>query len=428
MSVLCNAIAARFVFFVVGILIGGSPARTLPANASAPSVVTVAVSVERDTAVAAPQPPKPAEPKTPSRPKKPAKPEKSVKITINDEGIKIGNEGSEKVTIEVDSEKLSNQIKKSLEGLPESLAAAFGADEDKRYGILRSSDVVQFGKRIGIATNELVNGDVVNFFADVDVDGKVMGDVAAIFGDVRIGPQAVVNGQVVSILGDVTKEPGAVVRGETAVVGKSYHGRTGPGLVWSWGPPLGKGLFGAGARVVLLIILALLMLLILYFISGRLERAAQYLSASFFKSLGIGVLVLFPGTLFAIVLTIILAITIVGIPVAVLLMLSLFALFVLGYFTSALELGKLVARKLNTETDSPYVHGILGLFLLAILGIIAAIMYLNPFFGPARLALRILGGLFNLVAVTVGVGAFISSKAGSRPAGPQAPPAERLDR
>lgn len=428
MSVLCNAIAARFVFFVVGILIGGSPAKTPPEGASASSVLAVAVSVERDTTAVAPQTPKPAEPKTPPQPKKPAKPEKSVKITISDEGIKIGNEGSEKVTVEVNSEKLTKQIKKSLEGLPESLAAAFGEDEDKRYGVVRSSDVVQFGKRITIASDELVNGDVVNFCSDIDIDGKVMGDVAAICGNVRLGPQAIVNGQVVSILGNVTKEPGAVVRGETAVVGRSHRTRTGPGLVWSWGPPLGKGLFGAGARVVLLIILALLMLLILYFISGRLQRAAQYLSASFLKSLGIGILVLFPGTLFAVILTIILCITIVGIPVAVLLMLSLFALFVLGYFTSALELGKFVARKLNTETDSPYVHGILGLFLLAILGIIAAIMYLNPFFGPARLSLRILGGLFNLVAVTVGVGAFIASKGGSQPAGPQAPPAQRVDR
>jgi len=427
MLVLCNAVAARLALFIVGILIGGSPAKTPPADACAPSIVAVAVSIEQDTTVPAP-PSKPAVPQTPSRQKKGAKAEKSVKITISDEGIKIGDEGGEKVQVEINAEKLSKQIKKSLEGLPESLAAAFGEDEDKRYTVVRGSDVVQVGKRIEVASNELVNGDVVSFLAGIDIEGKVMGDVAAIFGDVRLGPEAVVNGQCVSILGSVTKDPGAVVRGETAVVGRSRRHNGGPGLIWSAGSPLEKGFFGAGARVVLLIILAILMLLVLYFISGRLLRASQYLYASFLKSLGIGILVLFPGTLFVLILAVILAITIVGIPVAVLLVFSLFALFVLGYFTSALELGKFVARKLNAETDSPYIHGILGLFLLAILGIIAAIMYLNPFFGPARVALRVLGVLINFVAATVGIGAFIASRGGSRPAAEQPRPIEPAGR
>ncbi len=429
MSVLCSAIASRIILFVVGILIGGSPVKTpqtrvAEAGVCTPAVIAVSIPVAGDTvAPAAPAAPS----RTPAVPK-PAKPGKPVKITISDEGIKIGGEEGEKVQVEINAEKLAKQIQKSLEGLPESLAAAFGEDENARYTVVKSSDVVQVGKEISIASNELVNGDVVDFLSNITVDGKVMGDVAAILGNVKLGPNAVVNGQVVSILGSVTKDPGAVVRGETAVVGHRHYGRTGPGLVWSWGPPLGKGFFGAGARIAVLIVLAILMVLVLYFISTRLQRASQYLSASFGKSFGIGLLVLFPGTLFAIILTVILAITIVGIPVAVLLILSLFALFVLGYFTSALELGRFVAKKFNAETDSPYIHGILGLFLLAILGIIAAIMYLNPFFGPARVALRVLGVLINFVAITVGVGAFISSRGGSRRAAESLPqPAEKLE-
>jgi hypothetical protein len=422
MSVLCNAIAARILLAIVGILVGGFPVKTPPVCSATPGTVTIAVSVASDTTA----PAAPAAPRTPAQPKKPPTPQKPVKITISDEGIKIGDETGQKVQIEIDAAKLAKEAKemqKALAGLPESLAAVFGEEENSRYTVVRGSDIVQVGKSIEVADNELVNGDVVDFLSSITVDGKVMGDVAAILGNVTLGPHAVVNGQVVSILGNVTKEPGSVVRGETAVVGKRHYGRTGPGLVWSWGPPFGHGLVGAAARIAVFIVMAILMLLVLYFISNRLLRASQYMSASFGKSFGIGLLVIFPGTLFVVILTIILAITIVGIPVAVLLILSLFALYVLGYFTTALELGRFVAGKFNAETDSPYIHGMIGLFLLAILGIIAAILYLNPFFGPLRVALRVLSILINFIAISVGVGAFIASRGGSRPAaGKIAPP------
>jgi hypothetical protein len=40
-------------------------------------------------------------------------------------------------------------------------------------------------------------------------------------------------------------------------------------------------------------------------------------------------------------------------------------------------------------------------------------MFFNPWMGPARAMLRVVGGLVNFVAVMTGVGAFISSKGGS---------------
>jgi hypothetical protein len=153
-----------------------------------------------------------------------------------------------------------------------------------------------------------------------------------------------------------------------------------------------------------------------------MKRAAGYLSGSFLKSLGIGILVFFPGTLFVIVLAIILAITIVGIPVAVLLVMSLFALFMLGFFTCALELGRFVTGKLSVDGDSPFVHGIVGLFLLSILGIIGALMFVNPFFGPMGTVFRVLGFFVNFVALILGVGAFIASKGGSRSPEAKIPP------
>jgi len=113
------------------------------------------------------------------------------------------------------------------------------------------------------------------------------------------------------------------------------------------------------------------------------------------------------------VLSIILAITIVGIPVAVLLVLSFIALFVLGYFVAALALGAFVCKKCNVESDSVYIHGIIGLFLLAIFGIISGFMFFNPWMAPFRAMLRVFGGIIGFVALVTGVGAFIASRGGS---------------
>jgi hypothetical protein len=343
----------------------------------------------------------------------PAKAEKASKITITDEGIQIESGGSEKVILDINGKNVE-RITKKLETLSDSLDAVFDEDEDKRFFRVKGSDMVQIGKRIVVAANEIVNGDVVSIASDVDIEGKVTGDVAAIFGSVTIGPGGIVNGEVVSILGEVNRMSGSVVRGETAVIGRHHRN----GLTFPIGP-FGEGMFGAGAKVVLFIITILLMLIVMYFIAKRMTNASSHASGSFLKSFGVGLLVLFAGTVLVAVLSIILAITIVGIPLAVLLVLSFVALYALGYFVSALAIGSFIARKCNMEWDSVYVRAFIGIFLLSIFGIIAAFMFFNPWMGPARAMLRVIGGLFNFVAVMTGVGAFILSKGGSFPQAPK---------
>lgn len=399
----CNGIIVKLLLVVVGFLLNGFHMPAMCSRVCGPPVVTVSVASARDTSAADRQ----------------SKKEKPVRITITDEGIKIGSEGKDKVILEVDSEKLNKinrEVLEKLAQLPESLKAVFGEDEDKRFFREKGGDIVQVGTKIVVEKDELVNGDVVSIFSNIVVEGKVMGDVAAIFGNVELGPSAIVNGEVVSILGSVSREDGAVVRGETAVIGGHYPHR---GLVFPMGP-FGEGIFGAGFKIVIFIISVLLILMVLYFISERMTKAAAYVDQSFLKSFGVGLLVLFAGTILVVVLSIILAITIVGIPVAVLLVLSFVALFALGYFVAALALGRFVGKKLNMESESVYLHGIIGLFLLSILGIVASFMIVNPWMGPIRVILVVFATLIKFVAVVVGVGAFIVSRGGSRSHAPKA--------
>lgn len=415
MLAFCNGAVVKLLLVLVGFATGGAPAPGDHRDPSCASVTISCVATVADTV---------SPPKAPPAAKAPAKapaPEKASKITITDEGIQIeAEDGSERVILDIDAKKLDNldrKISAQIEDLPESLAAVFGEDEDKRFFHVKGSDVVQFGKKIVIGPDELVNGDVVSIGGDIIIEGKVMGDVAAIFGSVDLGETAIVNGEVVSILGEVDREDGSVVRGETAVIGRQHRS----GLVFPIGP-FGESVGGAIAKVVLFIIMLLLMLLVFYFIAPRMANAAAHASGSFLKSFGVGILVAISGTVLVTVLAIILAITIVGIPVAVLLVLSFVALFVLGYFVSALALGSFVARKFNVEQESVFVHGFIGIFLLSILGIIAAFLFFNPWMGPARVLLRVVGGLANFVAVMTGVGAFILSKGGGLSRAPRPTP------
>lgn len=407
MLAFCNGAIVKILLVLAGFVSSDMHSPTGCQNVPGVSVAIARVSSTADTVDS----PKnaPASPKSP----KPVKVDKTSRITITDEGIQIESGGSEKVILDINGEKIDRIGKRvidKLESLPESLDAVFGEAEDKRFFHVKGSDVVQFGKRIVVGPNELVNGDVVAIGADIIIEGKVTGDVAAIFGSVDLGSGAIVNGEVVSILGEVDRESGSIVRGETAVIGRHHRN----GLTFPIGP-FGEGMFGAGAKVVLFIITILLMLIVFYFIAPRMTNASAHASGSFLKSFGVGLLVLFAGTVLVAVLSIILAITIVGIPVAVLLVLSFVALFALGYFVSALALGSFVARKFNMEWDSRYVHGFIGIFILSIFGIIAAFMFFNPWMGPARAMLRVVGGLLNFVAVMTGVGAFVVSKGGSVP-------------
>ncbi|MFA4948547.1 MAG: hypothetical protein WC674_08590 [Candidatus Krumholzibacteriia bacterium] len=416
MLAFCNGAVVKLLLVIAGFVSSDMHAPAGCQNAYGASTASLGVFSTADTVAS------PKNAPAPQKARKPAKAEKTSRITITDEGIQIESDGSEKVILEMDAKNLdeiNRKVADKLEHLPESLDAVFNEDEDKRFFRVKGSDMVQFGKKIIVGPDELVNGDVVAIGSDIVIEGKVMGDVAAIFGSVELGPAAIVNGEVVSILGEVNREDGSIIRGETAVIGRHHRN----GLTFPIGP-FGEGMFGAGAKVVLFIITILLMLIVFYFIAQRMNNASVHASGSFLKSFGVGLLVLFAGTVLVAVLSIILAITIVGIPVAVLLVLSFIALFMIGYFVSALALGSFVAKKCNMERESVYVHGFIGLFLLSILGIIAGFMFFNPWMGPARTMLLVVGRLINFVAVMTGVGAFISSKGGSLSRAPKPTPGE----
>jgi hypothetical protein len=67
--------------------------------------------------------------------------------------------------------------------------------------------------KIAIDASEFVRGSVVSFWSDVEIDGEINENVVALFGDIKIGDNAVVRGDIISIGGSVNISRKATVYG-----------------------------------------------------------------------------------------------------------------------------------------------------------------------------------------------------------------------
>ena len=332
---------------------------------------------------------------------------KALKISITDKGLKIGSEDGEEIEFKVDLEGIEEALHE-LEEIEDSIFV-YGVDEgDRGFIEVRGHDLVRFGEDMHIPYYQLVRGNVVIVGGDLRIDGKVMGDVVNIFGKTTLSSSAIVNGEVVTIMGRLARSDEAVIGGETILVG----GESFPITLWPFAA-FGGTVVKVVGKVVTFIVMALLLLIVVYFLRDRMKRASTLVFGSFLKSLGVGFLVVFVGWILVVIVAVILAITIIGIPVSILLILSMIALVVIGYFVAALSLGEFLCEKLNLQTDTPVLQGLIGLFALALLGFIASVMHFNPFLVPVRVLLKSVGAFINFIAVLTGVGAFVLSKAGN---------------
>lgn len=290
----------------------------------------------------------------------------------------------------------------------------YDAGQGERYrGRMRvvGQDIVRFGDDIIVEEDEIVDGDVVAIFGNVIVDGAVEGDVVAILGELTVGPMAEIDGDGVSIGGSVTKEPGGVVRGETVSVGIGGHH-------FPRNSPFHTGIFNTGARLLLFIMWTILLIvlgLIVTAIARRpVERVYMRARKEAFKMGLIGLLaevLLLPACL-------LFMITIIGIPIGLVVLPLTFVLaLLLGYVGVSVAVG---GRMGNGNERSIYAKVAVGIFALQGLVILGGILRLPR--GP----IGVIGGVIGFiglaviyVAGTVGLGAVIMSKFGTKDYGPK---------
>ncbi len=310
-------------------------------------------------------------------------------------------------------------------------------------------DRVSFGRSIEIAAGEStgdavcigcsitvsgeVEGDAVAVGGTVHVEsgGRVQGNAVGVGGKVRLESRATVEGDAVAVGGTVQIAEGATVEGQKSTVGwgEGWSGHKGDS--WSFGAPFffdsdfGE-LFWSILRALFLMLLCCLSVLLA---RGPMENTARRLTDEPWKAIFAGLLtqlLFFPVLIFV---TVILAVSIVGIPLLVLVPVAILALLVatlLGFAAVAQALGRWAAQRFGWNLTEPFLPVVVGVAMIQGVTIVARLIGLpGGFLGLFAFALIALGFFLKYAAWTMGLGAMTLSLLGRdwrRPvSGPEGP-------
>ena len=272
---------------------------------------------------------------------------------------------------------------------------------------IRRGDIIRFGDEVTVGRNERVEGDVVVFGDSADIDGEVTGDVTVFGDELRLGPDAIVRGDVNAIGGNLDREDGAQVMGEVNEVGRgrgqindAWFGDQVFGGVWS-------RVWGVGATVFRLTVLILVALIIAAFGRNAVERIGARTAATPVRSglIGLAGQILFLPVL--VLTVIVLAVSIVGIPLLILVpfaILLLMLVALIGFVAVAYQVGGRLIGKFGWNTTSVYTAvtiGVVAIGVMTLLGKLAGLA-IGFFVG---VPLTGIGYLLEYVAWTVGFGA-----------------------
>jgi len=295
------------------------------------------------------------------------------------------------------------------------------------------NDLVRFGQDIEISPGQVIDGSVVAIGGSIVVRGRVKGDCTAVGGSVSVRDQGVVEGDAVSVGGSTTTADSAHVGGSNVSVGGWPHGshaaRMLPflGLLGLGGLAI-TGIFTTIVRFLLTVFFAWLALMVA---RERMVHAVDRIGSDFWRSLLWGLagwmaMIMAIPTIAVVcaIAIVILVITIIGIPVAILLaIMMVFALIAavlgiliaafLAYLNGAMYLGRrIIARRSPGVALSPLRAIVVGALVMlgiklmgGLLGMIGVVFVM-----PLGIAFAIMAGVLLVIFTTAGLGAMILTR------------------
>ncbi len=270
----------------------------------------------------------------------------------------------------------------------------------KRQAVTEREGIVKFGGDVVVGRNELVRGDVVVFGGNADIYGQVNGGAIVVLGDIRLTSTSRVRDDVMVIWGNTHLEDGAQISGKTSVFnfGEVFQNT------------MRSGFISTVLTLFRFLRIALVFLVFLAVVSAfpdRVEIISALVRQNYIRALLLG----FLGLILVPVLFLVLLATILGIPVAVLLLpLAALAAFILGGTSMSLLIGRTIGGKLGKKWPA---------VLSVALGVI--VMEIIPLFRRgAQLFSPVLASSFTIIGILVfitlwlpGFGICITSRFGS---------------
>jgi hypothetical protein len=289
----------------------------------------------------------------------------------------------------------------------------------------RSDARVRIGGPVRIERDEVVNGAVVAVLGSATVEGEVRDDVVVVGGDLRLGPDANVRGDVTVVGGKIDADPKARVGGALNEVGLDIpRVRVHPFDAWGWRTHPFRNwwisprfdLFAVSLR---LLLFGLVSMVLVFAAPRPIRRIERRVAAEPWKSGLVGLLaqlVLVPLLVLTIV---ILIVSIIGIPLLLLIPFALLALLfalLLGFAGVAARVGGWAQVRFGLSPPNRAVTVLLGLVAIWLLTLVGHLVALGGWavWGLAAV-FAVVGFLVEYLAWTVGFGAALLTRFGTRP-------------
>jgi cytoskeletal protein CcmA (bactofilin family) len=352
---------------------------------------------------------------------------------------------SDQEGVTVRSTDTESSVLRSLVSLLDRTDALTGLAE--ALGGLDLDDVrLSVGEDLLIGEDEVVDATVVVVAADLEVAGRVRGDVVVIDGDIRLAPGGRIDGDVrysggtvidqgARVAGDVVRVTPAEVaieqrvrdemrselrreiRSEVQDATRSRRGGSFFGRVFG-------GLGGAIAQLFMVLVLGIIGAIVTHFAAPNLDAVAETARRTPGRALTVGTaggFLILPAFVLGIVA---LAISIIGIP-ALILWVPLFPVAVvlgggLGYLAVARNVGVWVSRQrfpymgwVRISNPVTLIAG--GALALASPIIAAEMVSVFPWTGALEVLLKVTGFMLGMIATLLGFGSVLLTRAGRRP-------------
>ena len=246
----------------------------------------------------------------------------------------------------------------------------FGDNFTLESGDTLTGDLVVFGGNVTVEEDSTIQGDTVVIGGNVTLNGNVEGSLVSIGGSTRMGETSFVEGDLVTIGGSLSRDPGSEVGGDVVTnvpapdiripdiqvpdVPNPPSPPNPPNINFDFNP-IGNffRMFGTAIAVSLLAMLASL------FLQPQIERVSQTITSQPVIAGSFGLLT---GVLAPFVL-VILVITLILIPVAVLAAVVLALAWLFGLIAIGMEVGERFTRAINQTWAPPLTAG-MGTFLM----------------------------------------------------------------
>jgi hypothetical protein len=241
----------------------------------------------------------------------------------------------------------------------------FGGSYELRSGETLNGNLVMFGGNATLEEGSQVNGDIFSMGGNIQVAGEVNGGVVIFGGNVSLEDTAHVTGDVSAVGGNLDRAPGAQIDGR---VDRDFRGPFPFALPFGGMRMRGVDTFSPLNFFVDILwfmfrtfMWAALAVLVMIFLPRNVERSAQAAVNAPLISGGVGLLTAVVAPL----LLLVLAITIILIPVSLLGVILLVLAWAFGLISLGYEVGRRLAQALN-QVWAPAVSAGVGTFVLVL--------------------------------------------------------------